>query len=256
MQSPVVIVTGASKGIGRSVATILLKQYNARVVAVARSKDQLEKLREEAATHQKGDDLQIVVGDVTDENIVKQSVKAAVDKWGQLDGVVANAGVLEPVATVAEGLVEDWKRRLFEVNVFSVIRLVQEALPLLRQSKGSIIMVSSGAASKGYRAWGAYGSSKAALNHLASTLSVEEPDVTTIALRPGVVDTEMQGLLRAIGKDAMKDDYQKFVTLHETGQLVHPDQPGRVIASLATHHQPQFSGQFLSWDDEVLKNVA
>lgn len=64
--------------------------------------------------------------------------------------------VLEPIAPVADGSLEGWKR-LFDVNVFSIIALVQAALPHLRKSKGSIIIVSSGAALKGYKGWGAYG---------------------------------------------------------------------------------------------------
>lgn len=64
--------------------------------------------------------------------------------------------VLEPIAPISDGPVEDWKR-LFDINVFSIITLAQLALPSLRKSKGSIIIVSSGAALKGYKGWGAYG---------------------------------------------------------------------------------------------------
>ena len=59
-------------------------------------------------------------------------------------------------------------------------------------------MVSSGAAVNAYTGWGMYGAAKAAMNHLALTLSTEEPDVTTMAIRPGVVDTEMQREIREV----------------------------------------------------------
>lgn len=64
--------------------------------------------------------------------------------------------VLEPIAPISDGPVEGWKK-LFDINVFSIITLVQLALPSLRKSKGSVIIVSSGAALKGYKGWGAYG---------------------------------------------------------------------------------------------------
>ncbi|KAG0171801.1 hypothetical protein DFQ28_004774 [Apophysomyces sp. BC1034] len=250
--SPVIIVTGASRGIGKAVTLLALKNFNARVVAVARSEPLLENLRKEAAKLNKVESLEVVVGDVTDDATARRAVGHAMDKWHQIDAVVANAGVLEPIASIAEGSVQGW-RQLFEVNLFSVITLIQQAVPHLRRSKGSIVLVSSGAALKGYQGWGAYGASKAALNHLAETLSVEEPDVTSVAIRPGVVDTEMQGLIREKGHVAMKDDLQKFVDLHREGKLNPPEASGHVIAALAAKASHELSGQFLSWDAEVLK---
>ncbi|KAF7726843.1 hypothetical protein EC973_008350 [Apophysomyces ossiformis] len=251
MASPVIIITGASRGIGKAVALIALQKFNARVVAVARSEPLLEVLRKEATELGKADSLEIIVGDVTEDATIRRVIGHAVDKWHQIDAVVANAGVLEPIASVAESPVQGWKQ-LFEINLFSVVSLVQHALPSLRKSKGAIIMVSSGAASKGYCGWGAYGASKAALNHLTQTLGVEEPNVTSIALRPGVCDTEMQGLIREKGQVAMGSDFSKFVDLHREGKLNPPEAPGHVIAALAAKASHGLSGRFLSWDDEIL----
>lgn len=64
---------------------------------------------------------------------------------------------------------------------------VKESITELRKSKGRVIFVSSGAAVTGYQGWGAYGASKAAMNHLSITLAAEEPDITSIAIRPGVM---------------------------------------------------------------------
>lgn len=64
--------------------------------------------------------------------------------------------------------------------------ICKHAIPHLRQTKGRIINVSSGAATGHYASWGAYGSSKAAMNHFTATLAVEEPDITSVAVRPGV----------------------------------------------------------------------
>ncbi|KAI8576141.1 hypothetical protein K450DRAFT_258207 [Umbelopsis ramanniana AG] len=251
MSQPVLIVTGASRGIGKAVALSAIKSLNANVLAVARSKDLLEVLKQDVDKCGKGHCLEIVVGDLTDERVVTRAIDRAIDRWGRIDGVVANAGVLEPMALVEDAPVQGWKK-LFDINLFSIITLVQEALSHLKKTNGRIINVSSGAATKAYRGWGAYGASKAALNHLTETLAVEEPNITTIAIRPGVVDTDMQGLIRQEGKASMGDFHSKFVDLHEQGKLVDPQDCGHVIASLSISGSKDLSGKFLSWDDDSL----
>jgi NAD(P)-dependent dehydrogenase (short-subunit alcohol dehydrogenase family) len=94
------------------------------------------------------------------------------------------------------------------------------------------------------------------LNHVALTLGAEEPDVTTISIRPGVVDTEMQREIREVHHEQMSDkDRTKFAGLKTEGGLLRPEQPGHVIAKLAAAEADEvkgFSGKFLSWNDESL----
>lgn len=86
------------------------------------------------------------------------------------------------------------------------------------------------------------------------TLAVEEPDVTTISIRPGVVDTEMQREIREVHAEAMSEkDREKFSGLKRDGGLLRPEQPGRVIGKLAVRAGRELSGKFLSWNDESLK---
>jgi NAD(P)-dependent dehydrogenase (short-subunit alcohol dehydrogenase family) len=93
------------------------------------------------------------------------------------------------------------------------------------------------------------------LNHLAHTLSVEEPDVTAVSIRPGIVDTEMQRAIREEHNKTMSEsDQEKFHGLHKEGRLVKPEQPGTVIANLAVAADKALSGKFLSWDDAILKS--
>lgn len=126
-------------------------------------------------------------------------------------------------------------------------------MPALRESKGNIILCSSGAAAGAYSTWGAYGASKAVLNHLAMTLAVEEPDVTTLSIRPGVVDTDMQVSIRETHNTSMDaKDAAKFKELKETGGLLKPEQPGHVMAKLALDAPKDLNGKFLSWNDEKL----
>jgi NAD(P)-dependent dehydrogenase (short-subunit alcohol dehydrogenase family) len=158
--------------------------------------------------------------------------------------MIINHGTLGEVQRICDSTMEDW-RSVFDVNFFSAVSLVRAAILSLRSSQGRIIFVSSGAATGAYSTWGAYGSSKAALNHFALTLSIEEPLITSIAVRPGVVDTAMQKAIREEHSQKMDPkDAQKFAALHTRRQLLKPEDPGHVIARLVLHGQKDFSGQF------------
>lgn len=170
----------------------------------------------------------------------------AVKFGGRIDGLVVNHAALEPIKRVADSTVDEWKR-LYDINLFSPLALVQAAIPHLRQTKGRIILVSSGAALKGYAAWGPYGSSKAALHSLAQHLAVEEKDIITISGNPGRTNTGMQKLLRDHGKGHMDDVvHADFVSVHEQGKLNPPEGPGHVFAKLVLDSTPELSGKWLA----------
>lgn len=93
MSPPVIIITGASKGIGKAATLHALEKFDAKVVAIARSSELLHELHAHVEkTLNKGSQLELVVGDVTDEKVIHKAVNIAVDKWGHLDSVIANAG--------------------------------------------------------------------------------------------------------------------------------------------------------------------
>lgn len=97
--------------------------------------------------------------------------------------MVLNHGMLNPVTRLADADAAQWRDN-FNVNFFSCVSFVKAAIPYLRETKGNVIMTSSGAASHGYQTWGAYGSSKAAMNHLAMTIAAEEPVSSTTTRFP------------------------------------------------------------------------
>jgi len=118
-----------------------------------------------------------------------------------------------------------------------------------------VIFISSGAAVGGTAAWGPYNASKAALNSLARTLANEEPDIISVALRPGAVNTNMQATLRAVGGEQMlPEEFERFTKLYETSGLVKPEDCGYVIASLALSAPKELSGKFVSWDGDECKD--
>ncbi|KAK8179202.1 hypothetical protein BC567DRAFT_208249 [Phyllosticta citribraziliensis] len=247
----VIIVTGASRGIGLAIAQFLL-QKQCRLVVVARSKEPLERLRAEHP-----DRVLTLSGDLADFSIGARAAEIATSTWGRIDGLVVNHGVLEPVKKISDTDADEW-RTAFDINVFSAVSLsprpqVKAALPALRTSNGRIVLVSSGAAVTSYPAWGAYGATKAAINHMAQTLANEEPDVTTVSIRPGVVDTDMQTNIRSTHhKNMDPKDAENFLGLKSGGKLLKPEQPGNVMARLVLDAPKSLSGQFLTWNDQAI----
>ncbi|KAF8195813.1 hypothetical protein K438DRAFT_1906444 [Mycena galopus ATCC 62051] len=232
-----VLVTGASKGIGLAVTTILLRKFKANVVALSRKRtpELLAWLPTRSCS------------------AVASAVDQALKTFNSLDALVLNAATLAPLCRVGDNTpLEEWKSH-FDVNFFSLITALKLSLPALRKSEVGVrvVFVSSGAAVKGTAGWGPYNASKAAMNSLCRTLAEEEPDVISVALRPGMVQTDMQAALRQGGAPHMKaQDHQMFVAAHTDGKLLKPEDPGHVIAALSCNAVKSMSGQFVSWDSQ------
>src|SRR6185437_1864868 len=132
----------------------------------------------------------VVPGDVTEP--AHRDALAAAGGLGRLDLLVNNASDLGPsplprLADVPLAAV----RRVYETNVLAPLALTQALLPRLRDSRGTVLNISSDAAVEAYEGWGAYGSSKAALDQLTAVLAAEEPGLAVYAVDPGDMRTEM-----------------------------------------------------------------
>jgi NAD(P)-dependent dehydrogenase (short-subunit alcohol dehydrogenase family) len=126
-------------------------------------------------------------------------------------------------------------------------------MPALREARGRVVNISSGAATRTLAGWGAYCTAKAALKMATEMLADEEPDVTAVSVRPGVVDTSMQATVRSKGRSVMTEaGHDQFLSLHEEGKLLDPAVPGSAVAALALHAPPSMSGAFVSWDDAAV----
>ena len=254
MYRPSVIVTGASRGLGRAIA-LELARMGASVTLNARSEAALLELQAEIEIA--GGRAAVLAGDVSQPDVAERLVAAAVLAFGGIDALVNNAAVLEPLDRIESVDPDLWQRNL-QINLFGPFLLTQAALPHLRRARpGRVINVSSGAAVRPTAGWSAYCTGKAGLNMLTGVLAIEEPELVALAVRPGVVDTAMQRTLREQGRGPMPPEvYQRFVTYHEQGQLLPPELPGRALAVLALHAPRAWSGEFLSWDEERVQNLV
>ncbi len=185
---PVAIVTGASRGFGRAVA-VDLAQSGWALIVDGRSPGPLGDLAR--SIEDLGASARAIVGDVTDPEHRTALVEAAAS-LGSLDLLVNNASTLGPSPLPA---LEDFPmhelREIYEANAIAPLALIQEAMPLLRRSKGIVVSVTSDASVEGYEGWGGYGSSKAALDQLHRVLAVEVPELVIYTFDPGDMRTDM-----------------------------------------------------------------
>src|SRR3954471_5508685 len=181
MTTRTALITGASRGLGRALATAL-SDRGWRLVVDGRDAARLH------AAASSG--LVIAVpGDVADPGH-RAALAEAVGP--RLDLLVNNASELgpSPLPALAD-LCADDLRRVLDVNVVAPLALVQAVLPALRAASGTVVDITSDAAVEAYAGWGGYGASKAALDQLTAVLAVENPDLRVYAVDPGDMATEM-----------------------------------------------------------------
>jgi NAD(P)-dependent dehydrogenase (short-subunit alcohol dehydrogenase family) len=250
---PVVIVTGASRGIGAAVAR-WLAGTGVAVTLLARSESAL-RCEAESIGRAGGDSL-FLAGDVSEPLFCRSAVATTLDRFHRLDALVNNAGMVEPLSAVADARPADWQYNI-AVNLLGAVYMSMAAIGELRGRNGRIVNVSSGAANAVIAAASAYCAAKAALNQFSRVLAAEEPDLTVIAVRPGVVDTRMQAILRSQGPGKMPAEQAAFYTdLKTAGRLEPPQVPARAIAWLALHAPREWSGAFMSYDDPRIAEPA
>ena len=144
LSEQVLVVTGASSGLGRAIAR-LAGERGAKVVVTARNEEALANCVGEI--EDAGSEAVAVAGDITDRAVVERGVEAAVERFGRIDTYVANAIVT--VYSEVERLEEDELRRVWDVNFFGAVYGFWAALPHLRASRGTFLHVSSALACSG-----------------------------------------------------------------------------------------------------------
>jgi NAD(P)-dependent dehydrogenase (short-subunit alcohol dehydrogenase family) len=188
----IAVVTGASRGIGRA-AALALSAAGAHIVALARTQGALEELDDEIQA-QGGSAATLVPVDLRDGEALDRLGYAIAERWGKLDILLANAGILGPISPLGHIDPKSWDD-VMTVNVTANWRLVRSLDPLLRRSDaGRAMFITSGSAWKCRAYWGPYAVSKAAVDTLARTWAAETATtpVKVMLVSPGPMRTRMR----------------------------------------------------------------
>jgi NAD(P)-dependent dehydrogenase (short-subunit alcohol dehydrogenase family) len=230
MQGKVVIVTGASSGIGRA-AAILFANRSATVVAVGRNEKELSAVNS-AVRSTKGS-IKPHLADVTEMSQLERIASETVHNHGRIDVLVNSAGIIKN-GSIETTSVDDWDKML-QVNLRSVFVLSQKCLPHLISTKGNIVNVSSVAGTRAFPNVLAYCVSKAAIDQLTrcSALELAPKGVRVNAVNPGVVVTNIH--TRGGMDDASYDAFlEHSKTTHPIGRVGTPQEVAELILYLAS----------------------
>lgn len=204
IENKIVLITGASSGIGEETAKVLA-QHGAKVVLSARRRDRLEKLA--AAI---GRNAAYLKSDVTNPDDMKALVALAKEKFGQVDVLFANAGIM-PGGNLSERKVQDWMA-MIDVNIKGVLYAIDAVLPeFLSQKHGHIIVTSSIAGTRSVPGNAVYAGTKhfvrAMLDSFRMESVTEESNIRTTTIYPGAIQTE---LLHTIAPSETKSMVEAF----------------------------------------------
>lgn len=239
VEGKVVAITGASRGIGAAAAREFAS-LGAKVVLLARSRDAIVELAGEI-----GENALAVPCDVVRFWEVEAAFGAAVDTFGSLDVVINNAGVIEPVARIEDTDPDAWGQ-VIDINLKGTFNGIRAALPHMGGG-GTILNISSGAATNPLEGWSHYCASKAAALMLTRSLHKEMGDrgIRALGLSPGTVATQMQVEIKASGMNP--------VAALEWSDHIPAEWPAKTLAWMCTDAADAYLGGDISLRDDGIR---
>jgi len=241
-----VIVTGGGTGIGRETA-LLFAEEGANVLITGRRIDKLREVQKEAG--KLGIEIDYLVNDISDEDRCKSIVKYVVEKYGHIDILFNNAGILLPGSTHEISSLE-WDKT-FNVNVRGMWLMSKHVLPhLMEQRSGSIINSSSVIGIKGFTGVAAYAASKGAVAELTKCMALEYADkgIRVNAICPGFVDTPLvsEGYMSRVED---KEDAKTYLnSLHPLGRIATAKEIAHAVLFLCDENSGFITGHLLPID--------
>jgi len=241
MNGKSVLITGASRGIGASAARVFAAA-GAQVALVARSGAALEQLAAEI-----GPAALAISCDVSRYGDVEQAVRTAVDRFGGLDVLINNAGVIEPIAPMLEVDPAAWGQ-VIDINLKGVFHGMRAAVPVMvAAGGGTVLTISSGAAHSALEGWSHYCTSKAGDAMLTMCLDKETrgKGIRAMGLSPGTVATRMQREIKTSGLNP--------VSALDWSDHIPPDWPAKALLWMCSVDADEFIGQEISLRDPAIR---
>lgn len=236
----VYLVTGASRGIGRSLSLELVNS-GFTVIGLSRQSTELDLLEDELKSIDSNSTT--IACDIASTKELESASKEIISNFSHLDGIIHNAGIINPIKPMSEASIENWNQ-LIQVNLIGVQNLTQKLYTLMTgNNRTRVTTISSGASKYPIGSWSAYCVSKAGLDMWTRCLAEEGHlhNISAISVAPGIVDTNMQENIRSSNPDEFPL-HPHFVDYHDTGQLVDPDIVAKQLLSLVTTHSMEQTG--------------
>lgn len=239
-----VLITGASRGIGEATARLFARE-GANVVLTARSEAVIDEIALDI-----GENALSIACDVSKYGDMRDAVEHAIGRFGRLDILIGNAGVIEPVAMLAESDPEAWGDAI-DINLKGVYHGMRAAMPhMLKQGHGTIITISSGAAHNALEGWSHYCASKAGAAMMTKAAHVEgaAKGLRVMGLSPGTVATQMQREIKASGVNPVSEmNWEDHIPA---------EWPARTLLWMCSAAADPFLGQELALRDEGLRKTV
>lgn len=239
LSGKVVLITGASRGIGAEAAR-RFAQAGAHLGLMARDRDAVADIAAETGGT-------ALAGDVAQADALEAAVSALVERFGRVDVLINNAGLIDPIGALEDCDPQAWGQAI-DVNLKGVFHGIRAVLPIMRaQGGGTVLTVGSGAAHAPQQGWSAYCASKAGALMLTRALHLEAADagIRAISLSPGTVATDMQARIRDSGINP--------VSRLDWSAHIPADWPARALLWLCGPGGDAYLGQEASLRDEGLR---
>jgi len=242
------VITGAAKGSGRATADVFAEE-GARIIGTDIDADGLDRLR--ADLEVRGAECATVVGDVSKPDDARRMIAAAVERYGRIDILVANAGVI-PLGSITESGPDDWDSVMAVDGrgMFLTCKYAIEAM--LESGGGSIVCLSSISGMAGQSRQSTYGPAKFVATGLTKHLAVEwaHKGIRVNAVAPGTIWTER---VRSLPDEPGGTEYiEEIKKQHPMGRLGEPEEVARAIAFLASDEASFITGAILAVDGGYL----
>lgn len=243
---PIVIVTGAAGHIGQAIARELSRR-GVRLSLVDQKLDETSALAAELDATNQG--ALAVHADITSDQDVSSMVDQTIEHFGAIHGVINNAGIEGPVMSL-EDLDLAEVQRVFDINLFSIMRVLRESLPHLKESSGRIVNIASGAGLRGASQMVAYNSSKHAVVGLTRSLALETAEfgIPVNAVCPGTIESPMMGRIETELSRQTGVENTSFVPQIPMGRYGYPEEVASLVAYLLLDAPVYISGTTLVVD--------